>query len=188
MPNLTLQDWKRDFRTAARADRYDIFRDHMRFLGLPGKPSSMMKATILMVQASAAYYKIDGRSCDGFFAMQKYNPAKSPGRHAFTFDLHGKAYARLLVDPETHIIDLADLYGHPWEPYQTAGYSQIWISHTHWTDITEKEMEVLEEQVTDDLRFDYEEDELDFWFDDSNAKYLCVYVQDHCEPDDENEE
>jgi hypothetical protein len=160
----------------------------MRFLGLPGKPSSMMKATILMVQASAAYYKIDGRSCDGFFAMQKYNPAKSPGRHAFTFDLHGKAYARLLVDPETHIIDLADLYGHPWEPYRTVGYSRIWISHTDWTDITKEEMGVLEEQVTYDLRFDYTEDELDFWFDDSNAKYLCVHVQDHDEPHDENEE
>ena len=33
--------------------------------------------------------------------------------------------------------------------------------------------------MTDDLRFDYLEDELDFWFDDTNAKYLCVYVQDH---------
>ena len=41
--------------------------------------------------------------------------------------------------------------------------------------------------MTDDLRYDYAEDELDFWFDDSNAKYLSVYVQDPYGPDDEEE-
>ena len=187
MPNLTLQDWAKSFRAAARGDRYDIFRDHVRFLGLPGKPLSMLKATILMVQASVAYCTIDGQPYEAFLAMQEYNPAKSPdARYAFAFDLNDYAYARLLVDPEMHTIDLADLYGHPWDPYRTAGYTQIWISHTDWTDITKKEMKVIEEHVTDDLRFDYPEDELDFWFDDTNAKYLCVYVQDHV--DDDNEE
>ena len=186
MPNLTLQDWEREFRTAAGADLCGIFRDHLRFLELPGKAISMIEATVLMVHASAACYTSDGRSCDDFLAMQKYDPAQSPDtRYAFTFDLYGHAYARLLVGPEIHAIDLADLYGHPWEPYKAVGYSQIWISHTDWTDLTEEELEVLDKQVTDDLRYDYTEDELDFWFDDSNAKYLYVYV---CEPDDEKEE
>ena len=144
MPNVTLHDWARDFRKAAKADRYDIFHDHLRFLELPGKAISMMRATILMVRASVAYYEIDGRSYDGFLVMQEYNPTKSPdARYVFTFDLHGHAYARLLADPEKHTIDLADLYGHPWEPYGTAGYSQIWISHTDWTDLSKEEMEVL---------------------------------------------
>ena len=46
-------------------------------------------------------------------------------------------------------------------------------------------METLEGLVTDDLRFDYTEDELGFWFDDSNAKYLYISVYDQEERDDE---
>jgi hypothetical protein len=181
MPNLTLQDWEREFRTPAGADLCGIFRDHLRFLELPGKAISMMEATVLMVHASAACYTSDGRSCDDFLAMQKYDPAQSPDtRYAFTFDLYGRAYARLLVGSEIHAIDLADLCGHPWEPYRTVGYSQIWISHTDRTDLTKEEMAVLDKQVTRDLRYDYAEDELGFWFDDSNAKYLYAYVY---EPD-----
>ena len=188
MPKLTLQDWDKDFRKPAKADRYDTFHDHMRFLELPGEPITMMRATILMVHASTAYYEIDGRAYDDFLVMQQYNPAKWPhARYAFAFGLCGKACALLLVDSEIHAIDLADLYGHPWEPHRTVGYSQIWISHTDWTDLTKEEIEVLCGLVTDDLRYDYTEEELDFWFDDSNAKYLHVYVQDHDEPDDENE-
>ena len=181
MPNLALQDWERDFRTAAGADLCGILRDHLRFLELPGKALSMMEATVLMVHASAACYTSDGRSYDDFLAMQEYNPAQSPdARYAFTFDLYGRAHARLLVASEIRAIDLADLYGHPWEPYRTVGYSQIWISHTDRTDLTEEEMAVLDKQVTRDLRYDYAEDELGFWFDDSNAKYLYAYVY---EPD-----
>jgi hypothetical protein len=93
----------------------------------------------------------------------------------------------LLVDSELRSIDLADLYNHSWHPYKTVGYSQIWISHTDWTDVTKEEMGALEKLVTEDLLFDYEEDELDFWFDDSNAKYLYVNVYDHYELDDEND-
>jgi hypothetical protein len=145
----------------------------------------MVEATILMVHAAAAYYNIDGRPYDDFLAMQNYNPAKSTGApYMFTFNLYG-VYARLLVDPEIHTIDLADLYGHPWQPYRTVGYSYIWISHTDRTDLTEEEMEILDEQVTEDLRFDYSEDEVDIWSDDSNASYLYVCVQDHLDDEDE---
>jgi hypothetical protein len=168
------------------SNRYSIFRKHLQFLELPGKPISMMEATILMVHASAAYYELDGRPYNDFLAMQNYNPAKSTGApYMFAFDLNGHAYARLLVDPEIQTIDLADLYGHPWHPYRSVGYSQIWISHTDWTDLTEEETKALDEQVTEDLRFDYSEDELDVWFDDSNAKYLYVCVQDHLDDDKE---
>jgi hypothetical protein len=187
MPGLTLHKWERDFRAAAKNDNYDIFRDHLRLLELPSKPISMLKATIFMVYAMAAYYQIDGRPSDDFLAMQTYNPAKSPNApYMVTFDLNGHACARLLVDHELKSIDLADLYNHPWHPWKTIGYSQIWISHKDWTDLNKKEMKNLEKLVTEDLRYDYEEDELDFWFDDSNAKYLCVNVQDHYEVDDEN--
>jgi hypothetical protein len=187
MASLTLRTWDRDFRAAAKDDRYEIFRDHLRFLELPGEPISMLQATILVVYAMEACYTIDGRPSDDFLTMQNYNPAKSTAPYMVTFDLHGHACARLLVDHEIRSIDLADLYSHPWEPYRTVGYSQIWISHRDWTDITKEEMEALEELVTEDLRYDYEEDELDFWFNDSNAKYLYVNVYDHFELDDGDE-
>jgi hypothetical protein len=187
MAKLTLQTWERDFRAAAKDDRYDIFRDHLRLLELPNKPFSMVKATILMVYAMEAYYTIDGRPSDDYLTMQNYNPAKSTAPYMVTFDLHGHACARLLVDPELRSIDLADLYNHPWHPYKTVGYSQIWISRRDWTDLTKEEMGALEKLVTEDLLFDYEEDELDFWFNDSNPKYLFVNVQDHYELEDEDE-
>lgn len=189
MAGQTLHAWERNFRSAAKNDRYDIFRDHLRFLELSSEPVSMLKATILMVYATAAYHQIDGRSSDDFLTMQTYNPAESKdAAYMITFDLNGHAYARLLVDPELRSIDLADLYNHPWEPYKTVGYSQIWISHRDWSDLTKEETEVVDELVTRDLRFDYTENELDFWFDDSNAKYLYVNVQDHYDLDDEDEE
>lgn len=182
-----LHTWERDFCAAAKKDRHDVFRDHLRFLELPDEPVSMLEATVLMVYAMETYYNIDGRRSDDFLAMQNYNPANSTNApYMVTFDLYGHACARLLVDHELKGIDLADLYNHPWHPWKTVGYSQIWISHRDWTDLTKKEMKTLEKLVTEDLRFDYDEDELDFWFNDSNAKYLYVNVQDHY-VDDEDE-
>jgi hypothetical protein len=188
MADLAIHRWERDFRSAAKSDNYDIFCDHLRLLELPSKPFSMLKATIFMVYAMAAYYTIDGRPDDDFLTMQTYNPAKSPSApYMISFDLNGHACARLLMDAKLRSIDLADLYNHPWHPWKTVGYSQVWISRRDWTDLTKKEMEALEELVTEDLLFDYEEDELDFWFNDSNAKYLYVNVYDHYELDDEEE-
>ena len=100
-----------------------------------------------MVYAMAAYYQIDGRPDDDFLAMQTYNPAKSPNApYMVSFDLNGHACARLLVDPELKSIDLADLYNHPWHPWKTVGYSQIWISHRDWSDLTKKEMKALDKE------------------------------------------
>ena len=185
--NLSIHKWERDFRSAAKNDQYDIFSDHLRVLELPSKPMSMLKATIFMVYAMAAYYQIDGRPDNDFLAMQTYNPARSKNSpYMLSFDLNGHACARLLADAELKSIDLADLYNHPWHPWKTVGYSQIWISHRDWTDLTKKEMKALEKLVTDDLMFDYGEDEIDFWFNDSNTKYLYINVQDHCDFDDDN--
>lgn len=185
--NLILNRWHRDFHLAAKNDHYDIFSEHLRLLKLPSKPISMLKATIHMVVAMTAYYQIDGRPSDDFLEMQTYNPAKSKNApYMVSFDLNGHACARLLVDSELKSIDLADLYNHPWHPWKTVGYSQMWISHRYWTDLSKKEKKDLEKLVTDDLMFDYAEDELDFWFSDLNAKYLYVSIQDHYGLDDED--
>ena len=182
MSKLTFRTWERDFRAAAKADGYDVFRDHLKFLGLSGEAVEMMEATILMVHAMAAYHQIDGQPLGDFLAMQNYDPPCSPvGVYVFTFDLCGRAFARLLANPEDHTIDLADLFNHPWQPYKVCGYRNIRISHTDWSDITKEEAEFLEEKVADDIRFDYLEGEVGFWFDDSNPKYLYVDVYDERE-------
>ncbi|MGA3207130.1 MAG: hypothetical protein ABSE05_04845 [Syntrophales bacterium] len=157
-----------------------IFRDHMRRLDLRGKPDLMLEGTIGVIQACSAYAKLDGRPFAPFLEMQRYNPARQDvARYAFTFDLCGKAFARVLVAAGLEVLDLADLYGHPWRNYKVCGYSSFWITHIDWTDLTSAELVQFESEVTDDLRYDYHEDDLDIWFDDSRtAGALFVSVQD----------
>lgn len=183
-----LQEWAEEIRAVARADKLSVFRDHLKRLGLPDKPKLLLEGTVQIVSFCAVYAAIDGqeeRFID-FLNLQKYDPSKAPGaRYAFTFDVIGKTYARVLVDAEVNVLDLADLYNHPWMKYRVVGYHSIWITRTDWAELTKKEKKYLEEQVEYDLRFDYAEDEVDFWFDDSiNKRALFVWVQDHEEMDE----
>jgi hypothetical protein len=177
-----LQRWQRTFREAAEADGCAIFREHLSRLNLPGKPELLLEGTILAVQACAAYASVDGQPAvfAEFVAMQRYDPREVPAaKYAFTFDLCGKAYARLLVAAKSAIPDLADLHDHPWDEYRLAGYNELWISRNDCRPLTRREVARLEREVTEDLRFDYSEDVLDFWFDDSSRKdALRVYLND----------
>jgi len=194
---LTLQRWEREFRRDAEADQLAVFRDHLRRLDLRGEPESLLEGTILVVQACSAYAKLDGDSYAPFLAMQKYNPARSgSARYAFTFDLYyGKAFARVLVPAKGYVDnvgqpDLADLYDHPWSDYELCGFSELWITRTDWAALTSEELVRLEQLVTDDLRFDFTEDEVGFWFDDSRtagALFVYVYRADPEEDDDEDQ-
>jgi hypothetical protein len=151
-----------------------------------------MEGTIRLVQACCAYASIDGRSFAGFLKMQRYDPTEvDDAKYAFTFDLCGKAYARVLVSTKDlygkhGVLDLADLYGNPWRDYKVCGYYSLCISRTDGTDLDVGELIQLEKVVTDDLRFDYSEDELAFWFDDSAIEgTLRVTLQDIYEPDND---
>jgi hypothetical protein len=163
MPANALNQWIRDFRKAAKADKLALFRDHLKRLGLPDEPEQLLKGTIEVVTACCAYLNVDGRPFTEFLAMQRYNPADAPdAKYTFTFDLCGKAYARLLAPVKAPLkqIDLADLYGHPWQEYKVCGYQTILVSRVDGRDLTHTEMARIEEAVTEDLRYDYPEDEL----------------------------
>ena len=67
-------------------------------------------------------------------------------------------------------LDLADLCNHPWDKYKVSGYYRIWVSRVDGKALSAKEKEMLDEEVSYDLRFDYTEDELGFWFDDLQIK------------------
>jgi len=183
-----LGKWAAEFRSAAHADRLSIFRDHLRRLGLPNKPKRLLGGTIQMVFFCACYANIDNHDkyFYRFLKLQKYDPSRAKAaQYAFTFDVHGKTYARVLVDTKVGVLDLADLYNHPWMNHKVVGFEDIWITRTDWAALSKKEKRVLEKQVDYDLRFDYTEDEIDIWFDDSrNKSALFVHVQDHEEPDE----
>ena len=166
------KEWENDFRSSAKADNFALFREHLQKLDLPDKPKLLLEGTILAMAACCAYQSMDGRSYTEFLAMQKYNPDNiGKAKYAFTFELHGKAYARILVSKKSGSgLDLADLYEHPWGKYKACGYNRIWVSRTNSKALTHKEKTRLEEEVTDDLRYDYSENELGFWFDDSTIE------------------
>jgi hypothetical protein len=180
MSELTLPQWARNYRAAAKKDKMVALQDHLRELGLKVKPQLLLDGTIQVVQACSAYMSIDRQSYAPFLAMQTYDPARSSGAiYAFTFSLYDKAFARVLLAGDLGGLDLADLYGHPWQKYKICGYDHFLITRVDRKAITKREEAKLERQVTSDLRFDYSGDELDFWFDDSQIPgALLVMVQD----------
>jgi hypothetical protein len=178
-----ISKWERRFRAAARANKYAVLRDHLRRLDLPDAPDLLLEGTILVVRALSPYAELDQKGDDEverFLEMQQYNPAEATdARYAFTFDLHGKAFARVLVETKVGPLDLADLYGNPWWEHEVVGYHHLWVSRADWSKLKRKERRQLEAEVESDLRFDYGEDELDFWFDNSlDETYLFVTIQD----------
>ena len=124
--------------------------------------------------------------------MQHYDPANSTNaRYAFTFDISGKSYARVLVEPGFKTLDLADLYNHPWEDYETVGFGSLHVTRTDWSGLSSGELRQLEDDVTADIRYDYCEeevdilfDEVDFWLDGQRGeKYLMIRVHDIEDPE-----
>lgn len=187
MLNSSLERWEHEFRSAAKADNLALFRDHLHKIGLQDKPEALLHGTVLVVQACCAYASLDGQATAEFLTMQKYRPDDvNVARYAFTFDLYGKAFGRVLVSSKVGAIDLADLYGHPWWEYEVCGYHCFWVSRTDGDNLSDEELEQIQEEVTEDLRFDYSEDELDFWFDDYSVQgSLFVRVQNADDPDED---
>ena len=193
MTMAAIKEWEREFRKAAEADNLAMLRDHLKKHDLPDKPKQLLEGTILVVRACCAYAHIDGRLAEEFLALQKYDPRNiRDAKYVLIFELCGKAFARILVSSlMDKCLDLADLYGHPWYKYKTCGFSRIWISRHDGIALTSREKNKIEECITYDLRFDDDEEELGFWFDDSTLRgVLRVEVYDvmvDVEEEDEKE-
>ena len=117
-------EWARTFRAAAEADDYAIFRDHLRRLGLPDEPLLLLEGTIQFVVFWNSYFSLGrAESFAPILRMQTYDPAQATeARYAYTFDLCGKAYARVLVDAKYSNLDLADMNEARWSEYPVVGY------------------------------------------------------------------
>ena len=185
---LALAHWEKSFRADAKADDYRIFQAHLESLDLPDQPIMLLDGTIVFVQMCVAYLELDGQEVIEFLDRQTYDPRKSRDvPYQVTFDIHQKAYARLNLPASLRPVDLADLYGAPWNEYRVVGYCNIWISKIDEVPLSLEEIAKFETVVNEDLRFDYSEDELNFWFDpDAHAGVLKVSVQDVYD-DDESE-
>lgn len=179
-PETCLAEWEQVFRATALNDNNRILRAHLRTLDLPDKPNLLLDGTILVVRRCAAYLMLDNQLVVDFLEYQKYDPAQATdARYLVTFDICGKAFARIAMPIPFKHVDLADLNEAPWQPYKLAGYSQFFVSRVDGKHLTPDEIRETENAVTNDLRFDYDEDELEFWFDpDTIEGVLTVAVHD----------
>jgi hypothetical protein len=178
---LALVRWERFFRSAARQDSNRLLRAHLRSLGLPEDADRLLEATIYAVQMSVVYLTLDNQPVDAFLEQQQYIPANAADApYLATFDICcGAAFARISTPMPFKYMDLADLNGVSWDQYKSVGYHQLFFSRADQEHLTAQEVLALEQEVTRDLRFDYAEDELNFWFDpDTVEGVLIVAVQD----------
>ena len=187
---LALAEWEQSFRADAKADDYRIFQAHLRSLDLLEKPNMLLDGTIVFVQMCVAYLELDGQEVNEFLDRQTYDPRKSNDvPYQVTFDIHRRAYARLNLTASLRPVDLADLYGAPWNDYRVVGYCNIWISRIDVVPLSPDEIAKFETVVDEDLRFDYSEDKLDFWFDpDTHDGVLKVSVQDVYDDEESDED
>jgi hypothetical protein len=179
MTTNAVSAWQARFRKAAEADQMNLLREHLRKLELPDDPELLLKGTLMMVPVSLVYHTMDGNDIETFFDMQTYDPARAKDAcYAITFDLFGIVYARVLSDESLRGCDLADMHGAAWLELQMCGYHGFYISRVDGEELSAEEVAVLEELVRDDLYFDFTEDELAVWFDDSRSPdYLYVDVR-----------
>ena len=177
---VALAQWEKSFRAAAEADNYKIFEALLLSLDLPEDPNLVLDGTIVFVQRCVAYMTLDDRQVMAFLAQQQYDPAKvADAPYRVTFNLHHRAYACVNLPASLGVVDLADLYGTPWEEYRAVGYCDFWIARADGVALRAKEITDFEETVECDLRFDYCEEELSFWADpDTHKGVLQFTVQD----------
>ncbi|MEX1028055.1 MAG: hypothetical protein WD049_08635 [Candidatus Paceibacterota bacterium] len=179
MTTNAISAWRTSIAKAAEADEMKLLREHLRWLDLPDQPELLLQGTLAMVPVTIAYRSIDGRDAQGLLDMQTYDPARATkASYALTFDLFGQAFGRILVDQSLHECDLADMLDAVWLDLEICGYRSFYITRTDGQALATVEAAALEELVRDDLYFDYSEDELAVWFDDSRSRdYLYVDVR-----------
>ncbi len=153
--------WERDFTAAAQADNYAEFKRAIEHLGLDCTPECMMRNTILLVSTSMIYRQMDGLKCESFLEQQHYNSAwEGKNEYRLTFDLGDGNFGRLLGDQRLYYVDLADLFGHCWEEFESAGFDSVYITRLDGKTINTLELKRLDELVRADIYFDYGEDEV----------------------------
>jgi hypothetical protein len=186
MQEKAFKQWEKSFRRDAEKDGMALLREHLQRLDLRDEPEKLLNGTIMFMSACCAYLNIDGRAFNDFLAIQGYRPlCDGVAHYSFTFNLYDRVYARIITPIDVKYLDFADLYGHPWYEFKMCGFSDFCVSRIDSNALSKDEIEQIEKVISDDIRFDYSEEEVDFWTDqDSIDGVLLVCVYD-VENDDE---
>ena len=158
--------WSNRFRCEAVIDSAALLRKHLQRIGLPDEPEKLVEGTIQCVNVAEAYSRNEGQAMKEFLSQQAYHPTLDPNTYfSFTFNLQGHTFARIITPLNKKTLDLADLYGHPWNKFKMCGYSEIRISRLDDAALSEAEYDQIEKTITDDIFFDFSEDEVYIAFD-----------------------
>ncbi len=160
-PEQVFANWQRQFAADAVADDANEIRRHIEYLGLDCSRAAMLTGTDLLVAAVMAYQQMDNQDCEGFVEQQRYWLCGDDlPFYCLTFNLGKKYFGRLLTNKNMDGVDFADLFNHPWYPFETAGFHEVHISRLDGSPITMEELEAMERRFTEDMYYDYTDDEI----------------------------
>ena len=197
--------WVKAFKDSGKADiyidddndqyEYGTIRMYNEWLnhamdGIPTNPSDLLalagseRVIIITAEVAAAVIaslQINGRENEilKFIEQQRYR--RFDGiypKYVFIFDLgdeiHGCA---ILRGDDLSLIDLADLYGFPFNRLKINGFYTIYVAHADHTPLN---LNFLKEKINYDLLYDQDpEDELCINFENSDDEtVLCITVID----------
>lgn len=191
-----LKQWTATFIKAAEADAFHGVETHLCRLGAPASGRAMAEATALMLAHLDGCYTVEHKRRDfrSLLSKQTYDPKRAEGaRYVVTFDIFGRASARLLVD-ELAELDLASLNWTEWLRYERIGYSRLWISRIDGRPLGKREVVRLSNAVQADFDVDYTDEEVqvtyfpsDYWLevlveelDECSAlalRYMAIYAR-----------
>ena len=160
-PEQIYANWQRQFAADAVADDANEIRRHIEYLGLDCSRADMLEGTDLLIAAVIAYQQVDNQDCEDFVKQQRYWLCGDDlPFYCLTFNLGKKHFGRLLTNKNIDGVDFADLFNHPWYPYETAGFHEVQISRLDGEPIEPEELETLERRFTEDMYYDYTDEEV----------------------------
>lgn len=160
-PDQVYANWQRQFAADAVADDANEIRRHIEYLGLDCSRADMLEGTDLLIAAVMAYQQMDNQDCEGFVKQQRYwLGGDDLPCYCLTFNLGKKHFGRLLTNKNIDGVDFADLFNHPWYPFETAGFYEVHISRLDGEPIEPDELEALERRFTEDMYYDYTDEEV----------------------------
>jgi len=157
-----ISQWQREFVAEARADNYAEIRRHIEYLDLDCTPETFVEGTVMLLSAVILYNQVDNVKFKSFIRHQRYRLCgEDLPFYCLTFNFSSGHYGRVLANTKISDVDFADLFNHPWDKYKTAGFCSVWISRLDGKPISDKEYETLCHIVMDDMYFDYSEEDVD---------------------------
>ncbi len=176
-----LRHWENKFRLDATSDHYAGLDDHLQQVCAGTYiPELSLEATIHIVRSCCVYASMGGSQYDvkRFMSMQQYSTNQHNEKSwVFTFDLGNSAYARVVLEQNSTVLDLADLMEHPWDDMKSIGFYRLYINKCTWDTINEQEATSWERLVKEDLYADYDEDELDIYVELSDERnYIDIDI------------